>query len=608
MPRRSNSANVRNSHWVRTNEQNRIPKRWIAFDTEAQTQKDNDSEIQTWRLGAAVHWRKDLAKGQDLQSDVFLDPISLWIWATDYCRPETRTVVIAHNLGYDLRISQALEILPRLGWRLEWSNLDRNVSAMVWRSKRGTLVFADLFTWLPYPLREIGTWIDYQKAEMPADGADSDVWGAYCLRDADIVRCAVEQLLEFIQDDDLGNWQPTGAGMAYSAWRHRFMTHKVLVHDDTAALAMERAAMHTGRAEAWRHGAIREGTWHEVDMKSAYVWIAAECSLPTKLKYSGKGLTIDQFNTLSRFYAICARVTITAESPSVPHHTGERTIWPIGCFDTVLWDTEITQAIADGAKVQIREYSTYVRAPILRDWSEYILDRVLGDVSAHSEVVRRWLKHAGRALIGRLSLRIPMWEYYGENMLGITGISHDVNYETGIVQKMLHVGLDVFIQSEVEESKDSLPQVTGWIMAECRKRLWIAMKVAGLENIAHVDTDSLLVNDAGRARMREYYGDLFELHWQPKGTWGYVDVYGPRNYRTGRSRKVSGVPKKAKEKEPGKFTGELWTSLGSDLSDGRAGAVTIKKGKWEVRMTDPRRLDAPGVTGHTVAIRLPAED
>lgn len=606
--KRAGVSNVRTSHWIKGNEQSRIPKRWITFDTESRTQKGKDEETQSWRIGAAVRWRRDLKSGQAVESCIFDDPSSLWIWVTDFCRSETRTVITAHNLGFDIRIAQALEILPRLGWRLDWSNLDRTVSTMIWRGERGTLVFSDLFTWLPYPLREIGGWLSLDKGTMPNDEGLRDDWGNYCLRDADIVRLAVSTIVDYIEQEDLGNWQPTGAGSAYSMWRHRFMTEKALVHDDTAVLGMEREAMHTGRAEAWRHGTVRGGGWHEVDMKSAYTWIASDCSIPAKLKYTGARLTIEQYRTLNKFYAICARVVVKTESPVVPMHNGERTLWPVGEFKTTLWDVEIDEVLNAGGTVHIESYATYVRKPILQKWAEYVLAIVTGDNPVSNEIIRRWIKHTGRALIGRLSLRIPSWEYYGENVEQITGISHNVDIESGVTQKMLHVGHDVFLQTERAEADSSMPQITGWIMAECRARLWRAMNIAGLDNIAHVDTDCVLVNDEGLKRIKAHYGDGFDILWQVKGRWTRLDIHGPRNYKTGRDRKISGVPKKAKEVEPGKFTGELWLSLSADMEAGRSGTVTIRQGEWNVRMTDPRRLDAPGVAGHTIAIRLTPEN
>lgn len=602
--RNGKGGNTRAAHWVKGNEQNRIPKRWIAFDTEAKAATTQDGEVQSWRMAAAMRWRRDVRAKNVPESAIFSDPVSLWIWVTDFCVSEVRTVVTAHNLGYDVRISQALEILPRLGWRLDWSNLDRNVSAMVWRSDRGTLVFSDLFTWLPYPLREIGSWLKLEKGDMPDEDGTEEQWERYCLRDTDIVRRAVIDIVEFIDSDDIGNWQPTGAGTAYSMWRHRFMHHKVLVHDDMGLLSLERQAMHTGRAEAWRHGRITGDTWYEVDMKTAYTWIAAEYALPIKLKYKGGKLTNDQFRELNKHFAICARCVVLTDEPMVPFDNGQRTIWPIGEFETALWDIEISKLLDSGATVRILQYATYVRKPALADWAEYVINRINGDVPVPSLVVAKYLKHCGRALIGRLSLRIPSWEYWGENVEGITGISYELDIRTGKQQRMLHVGHDVFYQTEREEAKDSLPQITGYVMAVCRMLLWDAMSVAGFENIAHVDTDCVLVNKAGLDAIKAHYGALFEYRWQVKGRYSNIEVWGPRNYRTGRERKIAGVPRKAKEVSPGKFTGEMWLSVGNDMEAGRSGTVTIKTGDWEVKMVDPRRLDAPGTGGYTEAIMI----
>jgi len=43
-------------------------------------------------------------------------------------------------------------------------------------------------------------------------------------------------------------------------------------------------------------------------------------------------------------------------------------------------------------------------------------------------------------------------------------------------------------------------------MAECRVRLHWAMRAAGYENLAHVDTDSVLVNKQGLINLRGAYG------------------------------------------------------------------------------------------------------
>lgn len=594
----------RASHWVKYNHQERMPKRWIAFDTEAQSTHHEQTETQTWQMGAGIRWRSDLKTGDHAETSTFASAKDLWGWVTDFCRPQTRTVCYAHNLGYDVRISDALSLLPSFGWTLEWCNLDSNVSSMTWRSSNGTLVLADTWTWLPVPLHDIGLSIGHPKLAMPPDNANHYRWERYCMRDAEIVYRVVKDLNAYIVAEHLGNWQPTGAGMAYATWRHKFMTHKVLVHDDVDALTAERAAMHTGRAEAWRHGRQEPGIWTEVDMRNAYVTIASECDLPAKVKMRVGAISDAQYGRLASSYRVLALCSISTNSPVVPYNTGSRTIWPVGRFNTWLWDTEINQALLAGSEVRIRAAYCYSRAPILQAWAQWVL-RVLRDDDMDAQpVVRTWLKHCSRALIGRIALRYPSWQHYGENPMGITGITREVDVRTGKVRRMLHIGNDTFAEADRVEGRDSLPQVTGWIMAECRARLWTALSVAGEEHVAHTDTDSLLVDAAGLTRLRGHYGADWERLWAVKGSTARLTVYGPRNYRMGDRRKASGVPKAATELLPNVFTGERWHGLSFDLEAGRSHAVTIDTGRWELNVNDPRRLDAPGGRGRTVPVQL----
>lgn len=592
------------AHWVKQNHQCRIPKRWVSFDTESRTEVGEGEEIQSWASGAAVRWRTDLKTGDHAERVTFSTPQDLWSWVDSFCTKGVRTICCAHNLGYDVRISDVFSILPTLGFTLEWCNLDRNVSAMTWRSDHGTLVLCDLFTWIPKSLREIGHMVNLPKLDMPKGSASKEEWDTYCLRDADIVYRAVSELVGYVALRDLGNWQPTGAGMAYSTWRHKFMSHKVLVHDNDEVLRAERAAMHTGRAEAWRHGVCDDGPWHEVDLRAAYTHIAAESELPAKYKFSTSRITQRQYEELSGIYRVLCKATVTTRIPVVPFDTGERHIWPVGTFTTWLWDVEVNEALGEGAHVQWERVHCYTKAPVLSGWGTWVLSTTRGDDKEATPVVRAWTKHCGRALIGRLSLRVPSWEMFGTNPYGVPGISHDVDYATGTMTRMMHVGDKTFVETARVEGHDSLPQITGWIMAECRVRLWQAMRAAGLENLAHVDTDSVLVNSEGLRRLRHVYSGSFTALWQIKATWQALLVYGPRNLRAGRERKVAGVSKKAVETSPNVFDGERWRGLAADMMLGRADSVTVIPAHWEVNTEDPRRLSAAGAGGRTVAIAV----
>lgn len=590
----------RTAHWIRLNHQNRIPTRWISFDTESQKFLRKKVETQTWSLACAYRWRTNLKSGDNVERAAFFSPGPFWEWVTEFCRPEQRTVIWAHNLSHDIRISAAFEILPKLGWRLEWCNLSSSVSSMTWRSDRGTLVFADLFTWLPMPLEDVGELVGLPKKDMPESSYAKRLWLEYCYRDAEIVYKAVSEMVKYIDTEDLGNWQPTGAGMAFATWRHKFMTEKVLVHADERALSAERAAMHTGRAEAWRHGELTGDTWYEVDIRQAYTRIAATVELPTKLKWHNRGLSRSQYLELrSRFRVLC-RCEVRTAVPSVPVHSHGRIIWPIGRFTTWLWDAEVDSAFAEGGDIRILEAYVYTRKPVLQDWARWVMAVQQRPDTEASPVVRKWIKHSGRTLIGRLSLRSSQWALWGANPDGEQGVSHMVNVEDGRVTRMMHVGDQTFEETGKREGKDSLPQITGYIMSVCRVQLWDAMRVAGLTNIAHVDTDGLIVNADGLMRMTAHYGAEFRERFQIKSNYERMHVYAPRNYRGDDVRKVAGVPRKAVEVSPNVFEGESWSSLATDLSEKRTASVTVMQRTWEVNAKDPRRLSAPGAGTFTV--------
>lgn len=592
---------TRAAHWIKPNHQERIPARMVAFDTESRSSRCGEMETQEWRIGCAIRWRTDLKTGDHAEPAMFSDEREMWEWISDFCKAGTRTVVWAHNLSHDARIASVFTILPEFGFELEWFNLDRNVSAMTWRSDHGTIVFADTYTWLPLPLDAIAVHEGIKKLDIPKGDADEWTWNSYCMRDAEIVYRAVSQLVSYIRAQRLGNWQPTGAGMAYAMWRHRFLGHKILVHDNDGALVAERSAMHTGRAEAWRHGRPGGGIWTEVDLKNAYVTIGANHELPRKLRFSTKQISLGQYRRLSDTNRVLCLCHVRTTVPSVPCRQEGRTLWPVGEFLSWLWDTEVDCAIRYGAEVSIRQSYVYARDFILRDWAEWVLSVCRDNGEDISPVVRTWVKHCSRALIGRLSLKTRNWEEFGENPEHYTGITYMTDLESGDTRRLMHVGDKTLIENQAEESHDSVPMITGWIMAHCRVMLWDAMNTAGLGNVAHVDTDSLIVNAAGLANLREGYAEYWDEMWAVKGSWRSLEITGPRCYYRGRQRVMAGIPGKAERVSDGLFQGERWASLASDLGARGDGVVTTWAQTWEQARTDPRRRDAPGAGGYTEA-------
>lgn len=579
----------RQPHWIRGNAQERIPHRWIVADTESDSERLADGEQLRFKLAVAVRWRDDLKTGDGEQWLQTTSPLEFWQWVTGHCWTHGRTVLWFHNSSHDLGQLDAFRILPELGYELVWCNLDRNVSVVSWRGPQGTLLIADTYTWIPESLEKLAPLTGMSKPPLPHKHDDEAAWWARCRADVEITRRVVAQLLEFIRTEHLGNWQPSGAGMGHTAFRHRFMTDKLLVHDDSDALDAEREAMHTGRAEAWWHGQARGGPYTEYDMHMSYCRIAAECLIPGKLwdhdvKPSKK---VHQFGL--DYWRTLARVRVTTSVPVVPARINGRITWPTGQFDTTLWDTELALITETGGSYTVYEQWRYTRKPALQAWARWSMDQCALPGDRLSPIARMWVKHQSRAVIGRFALRTPTWEEWGENWLHHTGISFITDHETGTTTRMMHCGSKVLAESERTEAANSVPQITSWIMAEARARLWRAAAAAGLDNVLHVDTDSMIVSKAGASRLETLGGEMLPGGWRAKSTWRTLVIVGPRHYTAPGRRQIPGVPARAVRQPDGSYLGEVWDSLARSLTEDPSTAGRIRTRTYHPKHTDHRR-------------------
>lgn len=598
----------RTPHWVKPNHTERIPHRHIVADCESRTAQAIDGEVQTLRCAAAVRWRRDLPTGDHRETARFTDAVAFWRWVRDYCHTHGRTVVWFHNAAVDLAWTDAFRILPALGYELAWCNLDRQVSVVTWRSQHGTLVIADTYTWIHCGLAEAAPFTSTRKPPLPRDTDSAEAWMARCEADVLITEEIVRRLLAFIAREHLGNWQPSGAGMGWTTWRHRFMDYKVLIHDDTDALEAEREAMHAGRAESWHHGPAPGGPFTLWDMSMCYTTIAAECLIPAKLWCHDPAPTARIHAWALEKWRTLARVTVTTDVPVVPAQHGGRVIWPVGTFQTTLWDTELELLTEAGGTYTVQEQWRYTRKPALKSWADWSITMCRLDEPVIDPIARLWVKHQARATIGRMGLRTASWEPFGANWMPYTGISYLTDAATGQTSRLMHVGAQVFAETGKSEAQQSCPQIISWIMAEARSRLWRAALAAGINQVVHVDTDSLITTAEGSRRMEQATALGLPGRWRVKDHWRRLELYGPRHYVSNTARQLPGVPRTAQETAPGVWEGELWDSLASTLTDGLGGVVRIRRREWRPKPVDHRRPWDGVTAGPAQPIRLGPED
>jgi hypothetical protein len=598
------------AHYIQPLQKTALPARHVIFDTETQLTRRAGALEHRYVTGAlsALDLNRDTPRGPG--TSLASTPEQLWQLIAGFCRKGQRTVAWAHNISFDLRVSEALRWLPRQGFHLQGIVLERTASWASWTSKEhGSLICADLYAWLPRTLDDIAKEMGVSRETWDGERYQTATLAelqARCVADVQVTRQAVQALLTWLQAEDCGPFRLTGSGQANACWRKRFGAGRyghdvavitgsepVWVHNDPALRSLEREAMWTGRCEAWRHGEI-DGPLYEYDMNLAYCRIAAQHPLPVKLRGEHGHVKWEDLHAFhAEGLAVMAEVSIDTETPLVPARVGERMIWPVGGFDTILWSPELGLLLssANDTMFHVKRCWTYHTGPALKPMAEWIISGLQS--AATPAPIRLLLKHWARALVGRMALRYRRWEPYGDTP--DLGLSLAINYdEDGEPVEKLHVGHERFTLAELEEVEDSAPQITGWVMSQCRAQLWRLIEMAQLDGAAvvYMDTDSLLIDRP----LDGFVGlDL-------KAKWDHALIHGPRNIELDQDRRLSGVPRRAMRIGPLDWEGTVMRGIKESIVRDELDHVAQLHRTYHVNTNDPRRERYPD--GSTRPYRL----
>lgn len=576
-------------HYIKRNEQTRMPRRHIFVDTESRIERGGKTHDQTWRLGCAIFSESRKGTARRETSTDFLDLAELWKSVSNFCGNDGRTIVWAHNLGHDARISEMFTQLPKLGWTLVAHNISGQSAWLEWRRDRSTLLAVDSTSVFPTTIAKIGEFFGIAKVHMDLDCDDNRVWLERCRVDVRILATAVTAYLDWLESDDMGNWQITGNGQSWATFRHKFLTHNMCVHDEKEVLLAERRAMWTGRCEAYWHGELKGERIYEFDFRYDYPRIARDYAIPTKLigaipeGYAWRSLLDSEKS------ALLAECRVTTALPVVPCLHNGRILWPTGTFTTTLWDVEIKAAIDAGADVEVTKGWAYRKVPALRAWAEWILDRLQADDKVTPAWQKTILKHWSRALIGRMAMTYRSWEVDAtmpDSRL-LSGTFYD--RDSGEQFDYMQIGTTFWRDAGRVEWDQSMPMVTGYIQAIARVQLWNILRQLPERSAVYADTDSIFVtgrhfDTLSEIAARNTSGDL-----RLKRAWDGFAVYGPRQIVTGTQVRISGIPKRARRIGKREFEGEIWDTLQGAFKRGDFGKVITRDRRWKIDGIDHRR-------------------
>lgn len=577
-------------HNIKPNEMTRIPQRHVFLDTEAHSERLHGTETQRWRCGYAIFARRGRDGRYTTTDSEYRDAKTLWHAVSDFAGSTGRTVVWAHNVGYDIRIANVFEVLPALGWRLQSHNIATRGTWLEWRRNGQSLVFVDSYSVFPTSIERIGEWFGIGKPPLPREDAELATWIDRCRIDCRILAQACLRYLEWIKEEDLGNWQLTGNAQCWATFRHKFLTHRLTVHDDEEVLKAERRAMWAGRCEAFWRGNLWDTRVFEYDFTNSYPRIARDYAVP--VKYIGEMPMGRDWSEWLRSETIgfIADCTVTTDVPCVPTEKDGRILWPVGIFHTTLWDVEIDTVLDNGGTVTVRRGWMYRKAPALRAWGSWVLDQIGESNTETGPQERLILKHWSRALIGRFAMTYRKWEYDGEMPTHEVESGIMLDLDTGECGKYVQIGTGMWTDAGKEEWQHSMPMVTGYIQAIARVQLWDVLRRMPFRSVLYCDTDSLFVTGEFREDIEGVIAEIPGCGMRLKRAWDGMEILGPRQITTGEEVRIAGIPKRAEKVSATRFEGTVWESLLVALQYGHSETVRVRDRKWTVEGVDHRRM------------------
>lgn len=562
-------------HYLKPNDQCETIHEAIWFDTETDPVQITPLEtghklFQGW--AAYAHWRKvsGWSKPQWFKFETINE---FWAWVFAHTRPKLKLYLFCHNTSFDLPVLDTFRILPDHGWKPHKIIADGPPTMIEVRKDKSTICILDTLNWWRMPLAALGKAIGLEKGNLPRRDAPADVWDTYNRRDVEIIMRTVQHWCDFLRDNDFGGFAQTLAAQAMRTYRHRFMTHKILIDAYDKALECARAAYHGGRVEAFHIGHLT-GEYHLLDVNSMFPYVMSKHSFPSVYAYYTKRTDARDLKAMLRRYHICARVNVTVEENALPALRDGRLIFPVGTFDCSLSTPELQWVLEHGTINRVYDMSIYHRAPLFKSFVREMYARRLKAKSENDPVSTLLFKLLMNSLYGKWGQRGHVYDHEYDTDDTNPCTWREVDIDTGEVTHYKQMLGWVMKLKTDAESSGSHPAIAAHVTAYARMFLHQLITEAGHENVFYCDTDSLLVNSDGLDNLRHRMDNTDLGALKLEGTFGDCEIYGAKDYRFGCKVKTKGVRSSALWLTPDTVEQEKWSGLRGMIRNGNLSMPT----------------------------------
>ncbi len=554
-----------------------IPVNWLFLDTETKPVKTGDITAHFFQVGWTCLWIRSSNKVYGHSDWIYHTEENKFNWYLHFIATKLNGLIITgHNIFFDLQACGFFPYFCDKGWQLDFYYDQGLTYIMKCTLGKKKITVVSTTNWFDQSLKKLGQNLNLPKLDVDFDSATPEQLKTYCRRDVEIIVKTIKYYLRFIQEHDLGKFSLTKASQAFTAFRHRFLDHKIMIHDNPDVLDLERSAYMGGRVECFMVGQIKGGPFMTLDINAMYPFVMKENKYPWKLIRYEENLSLDRARTFLKSYSVMAEIEIiTPVAAFAVKHKG-KLIFPIGDFTCFVCSTGLSYALEKGYVRHIIRASVYRRADLFTGYVDFFQGlRVNYTLNNNSGMVML-CKYMHNSLYGKFG-QLKIQTEITDKQTGRDYFREDVfSMVTGRTVVITHFMNKQLVQYQEGEGENSNVAIAAHICENARFELWSLMQKAGLKNVLYCDTDSI--------KIRQKHIGPVKCLIKP-GKLGYLKVEnesktlflgGAKNYRTDDERTIKGIPKKAIEGPANYFSFEQFARQVAHMRTGMVRGAIVK--------------------------------
>lgn len=544
---------MRRAHYLKRNKTSEIPSQFIFMDTETKGEQITPTrEKHTLWFGWCCYVRFQMLDGVEVKTEDwyrFETAEQFWSWVLARVRSGSKAFCFAHNWNFDGAIVKTESILKGAGFEtLQYVN---EKPPFILRVKRGKqyLALIDTLNYFAMSLEALGDSIGITKLEYPAGDDSVGTWDTYCRRDVEVIRDAILTFRSFIRENDLGTFRPTLASQALTAYRHRFMHHKILIHTEEDVSELERAAYYGGRVECFHIGTVKKKLYY-LDVNSLYPYVMRAHTFPNILTWTDDDPSVQSLRDALPEYAVVARVQLNTDVPAFPYRYRNKLTFPTGRFETTLATPELAYALELGAVESVSEIAAYLHTELFTEYVDTLYQLRLKWRKEGNTAFDFLTKIMMNSLYGKFGQKGAHWTELRDATESDPLEWLEQETEEDPVYKMRVRFGKVQRLTHDEEAMESFPAIAAHVTSYARMLLWELIHTAGKGHAYYTDTDSLVVDAVGFRRLRKYRDNHRLGGLKLERTATEATFYGPKDYIFGDEERHKGIRRNAKQLGP----------------------------------------------------------